>query len=84
MYAMSGLWQERNGVRQFTNVTTKQNDVVKGFHHRMPVVLAKADYDRWLDSKTPIGELLLLLNPWAEKLTATEAPKSGERRTVET
>lgn len=75
LIAMAGLWQERNGVRQYTIVTTGPNDVMKEFHHRMPVVLAKADYARWLDPETPIEELRGLLRPWAGKMTATEAPK---------
>jgi putative SOS response-associated peptidase YedK len=77
VYAMAGLWQERNGVRQFTIVTTEPNDVVKEFHHRMPVILAKADCDRWLDPAASAEDLQGLLRPWAGKLTATEAPKGG-------
>lgn len=35
-------------VRRFTIVTTDANALVAPFHHRMPVVLARRDYDRWL------------------------------------
>jgi putative SOS response-associated peptidase YedK len=77
VYAMAGLWQERNGVRQFTIVTTEPNAVVKEFHHRMPVILDKADYGRWLDPSTTVDELHELLRPWLGKLVAIEAPKGG-------
>lgn len=77
VYAMAGLWQERNGVRQYTIITTEPNAVVKEFHHRMPVILDKADYDRWLDPKATVAELQDLLRLWGGKMTATEAPKGG-------
>jgi putative SOS response-associated peptidase YedK len=51
--------------------------VVKEFHHRMAMILAKDDYERWLDPTTIIDDLLGLLQPWAGKLKATEASKCG-------
>lgn len=43
----------------------------------MPVILAKSDYDRWLNPSASVEDLQGLLQPWGGKLTATEAPKVG-------
>ena len=53
--ALAGLWagwkDEDTGqvLRSFTIVTTEANDVVRPIHDRMPVVLPKSAWDRWLD-----------------------------------
>jgi putative SOS response-associated peptidase YedK len=82
-YVFAGLWQESGGVRYYTIITTEPNDVVKEFHHRMPVILRKADYERWLDPKSTEEELRAMLTPWAGKMTATEAPKGGAAKAAE-
>jgi putative SOS response-associated peptidase YedK len=53
-FALAGLWENwkeptsDQWVRTFTIVTTAPNELVAPLHDRMPVVLASADYDRWL------------------------------------
>jgi putative SOS response-associated peptidase YedK len=37
LFAFAGLWQERDGVRSYTLLTTGPNKVVAEYHHRMPV-----------------------------------------------
>ena len=44
-------------------ITTDANGVMAAFHHRMPVIVAPADYGRWLDPETPLGEVAALLRP---------------------
>jgi putative SOS response-associated peptidase YedK len=39
----SGEW-----IRTFAIITTDSNELVAATHDRMPVILAPADYDRWL------------------------------------
>jgi putative SOS response-associated peptidase YedK len=46
-------------------LTTEANDIVRPFHPkgRMPVVLHQADYEKWLDPKTPLHVLRQLMVP---------------------
>jgi putative SOS response-associated peptidase YedK len=68
--AFAGLWSSwRPGPdaatrRTFTIITTRANAAIAPLHDRMPVALAPADWQRWLDPGTPLdGELLALLEP---------------------
>jgi putative SOS response-associated peptidase YedK len=52
--AFAGLWgswrdQEGGRITSCTIITTDPNELVGRLHDRMPVVLAKGDWDRWLD-----------------------------------
>ena len=75
-FAFAGLWEhwERDGraLDSCTILTTGANALVKPLHERMPVILAPADFDRWLDPKAAKGpELQALLRPYpAEAMTA--------------
>jgi putative SOS response-associated peptidase YedK len=76
--AMAGLWTvwtKGPEVRSCSIVTTEPNDLVRQYHHRMPVILHPNDYDRWLDPKTSSDELQYLLRPFDGKMTAKLAPK---------
>ena len=75
LFAFAGLWQEREGFRNYTILTCEPNKVVKEYHHRMPVILPKRAYSAWLDPSSSLAELQDLLVPWAGKMTATAAPK---------
>jgi putative SOS response-associated peptidase YedK len=51
--SFAGLWErwrnaEGEWVRTATIITTDANDALKNLHTRMPVILARADVDRWL------------------------------------
>ena len=52
-------------------MTTDANDVVRPIHEkgRMPVVIHKYDYLRWLDPATPLDDLRRLLHPLANNET---------------
>jgi putative SOS response-associated peptidase YedK len=75
-FAFAGLWEhwERDGraIDSCTVRTTSANELVKPLHERMPVILAPADFARWLDPKPATGpELQALLRPYpAEAMTA--------------
>lgn len=52
--ALAGLWEswrpkEGEPLETFTIVTTDANAVVERIHNRMPVILARKDYERWLE-----------------------------------
>jgi putative SOS response-associated peptidase YedK len=75
-FAFAGLWEhwERDGraLDSCAFLTTEANELVKPLDERMPVILAPADFERWLDPKAAKGpELQALLRPYpAEAMTA--------------
>jgi putative SOS response-associated peptidase YedK len=75
VFGFAGLWQERDGIRRYTIITTAPNRVVKEYHHRMPVILPRDEYDAWLDPKAKVEELHELLVPWEGSMTVIPAPK---------
>ena len=60
---VAGLWTEHEGSNAFTLVTTSPNAVVAQAHHRMPAIISKDYWDRWLDPATSAESLLQLLHP---------------------
>lgn len=50
-------------------LTTEANDVVRPIHakNRMPVILHKYDYEKWLDPETPFSELKRIMRPIANE-----------------
>lgn len=56
-YAFAGLWERWRGprrdredeLRSTTIITTAANEPMAALHHRMPVILERDDWDRWLD-----------------------------------
>jgi putative SOS response-associated peptidase YedK len=54
VFAFAGLWElwvdpNGNGVESCTILTTTPNAVVADVHRRMPVILKRDDFERWLD-----------------------------------
>lgn len=47
---MAGLYNEYNGERRFTILTTAANQSIADIHNRMPVVLARQEMHQWIDS----------------------------------
>jgi putative SOS response-associated peptidase YedK len=67
LMALAGLWENWVGadgseIETMAILTTAANTTVATVHDRMPVILAPADFDRWLDctpgSATPVGDLM--------------------------
>jgi putative SOS response-associated peptidase YedK len=75
-FAFAGLWEhwEKDGevIDSCTLLTTQANELVKPVHERMPVMLAPADFERWLDPRRQTyDDLEALLRPFpAEQMTA--------------
>jgi putative SOS response-associated peptidase YedK len=57
LFALAGLVLLWQGKRSVTLITTEPNELMRGIHDRMPVLVAPADYDAWLASPNP-GDLL--------------------------
>lgn len=76
-FAFAGLWErwsppEGQPVDSCTLLTTGANDLIRPLHLRMPVILAPAGYDLWLDpSPHEVEHLQSLLQPYpAEEMIA--------------
>jgi putative SOS response-associated peptidase YedK len=77
IYAFAGIWdrwrEPKSGRRldTFAIITTDANEVVAPLHNRMPVIIGRTDYARWLRPSDPWGTPVDLLRPYpAEKMTA--------------
>jgi putative SOS response-associated peptidase YedK len=67
LFAMAGIWEEGRGPDQkpvcsFSILTTEANKVMQDVHHRMPVILAPEDEERWL-LENDTASLMELLKP---------------------
>jgi putative SOS response-associated peptidase YedK len=53
LFSFAGLWETWTGpegeLRSFTIITTEPNELMTRIHDRMPVILPRAQYARWLD-----------------------------------
>ncbi len=58
LFAFAGLWEtwDKEGIESCTIITCEPNVVTRPIHNRMPVILARNDYDGWLEGDD--GELL--------------------------
>ncbi|HNQ24722.1 MAG TPA: SOS response-associated peptidase [Phycisphaerae bacterium] len=69
VFAFAGLWEHWEGpdgavIESCTIITTEANDVVRPLHDRMPVILAPAEYELWLDPQVQDAQRVLpLLRP---------------------
>jgi putative SOS response-associated peptidase YedK len=63
-FAIGGLWENWKDptsgewVRTFAIITTDANELVAEIHDRMPLILAPADYVRWLSDELDPGDLM--------------------------
>jgi len=63
--AFAGLWEKwtpevGDPVETFTIITTRANRLVSEVHERMPVIIAPADYQRWLSAPDATAKRLLV------------------------
>ena len=68
-FAMAGLWERWHGpegdtIESCTIIVTDANELVRGIHDRMPVILGREDYASWLDPGNKDADgLLAMLKP---------------------
>ena len=81
-FAFAGLWEvwhspESEVIHSCTIITCEPNELMKEFHHRMPVILPRESYDEWLDdSKYNPDALKRLLRPYpSSEMEAYEVSK---------
>lgn len=71
-FAFAGLWDKwapeiGEPVETFTIITTQANKLVSEVHPRMPVIIAPADYHRWLTAPDQRAKRLLV--PYTSGMT---------------
>ena len=81
-FAFAGLWSwwkppEGDAIDTYTIITTKPNDLCAKIHDRMPVILDRADYARWLDITVPNAQELLRPYPTDEMRAHTVSTRVG-------
>ena len=62
-FGVAGLWENWKSpagdwVRTFAIITTDSNELVGQIHDRMPVILHRADYERWIGTDPDPRDLL--------------------------
>jgi putative SOS response-associated peptidase YedK len=73
-FAFAGLWDRWRSadgtvVESFTISTTFPNELMEPLHDRMPCILERGEYRRWLEPGDPVRLPVDLLRPYpAEKM----------------
>ncbi|ANK92132.1 MULTISPECIES: SOS response-associated peptidase [Rhizobium] len=62
-FALAGIWEswkDENGIsiRNFAIVTCEPNEMMAEIHDRMPVILHREDYERWLSPEPDPNDLM--------------------------
>jgi putative SOS response-associated peptidase YedK len=57
----------RQGINTYTVITTDPNELMEALHDRMPVILYRRDYERWLAPADPSQLPVDLLRPFPAK-----------------
>jgi putative SOS response-associated peptidase YedK len=77
LFAFAGLWDTwkdkatGQAVETYTVITTDSNELMEPLHNRMPVILQRQDYQRWLAPAEPSQLPIDLLRPFpAEQMNA--------------
>jgi len=77
LFAFAGIWslwgEGENLKKTYSLITTEPNPMLAKYHDRMPVILSRAEEEKWLDPTSDIGELQKLLDPYpADQMEAYE------------
>lgn len=70
IFAFGGLWERWKDkatgqeLETYTVITTDPNELLEPIHNRMPVIVARKDYDRWMSSSDPSQLPVDLLKPY--------------------
>jgi len=74
-FALAGVWErwsnDEQRIESCTLFTTEPNELMRPIHDRMPAIIGRADFQRWLDPKTDPDDAGKLLKPFfAEQMEA--------------
>jgi putative SOS response-associated peptidase YedK len=74
-------------VRTFAIITTDANKLVAEIHDRMPLILAPADYARWLSDELDPGDLMRPFSAEPMRMwpisTRVNKPENDDRSIIE-
>lgn len=77
LFAFAGLWDSWTDkatgqtLETYTVITTEPNELMEPIHNRMPVILHRQDYERWMATTEPSHLPVDLLRPYpAEEMKA--------------
>lgn len=86
-FAVAGLWEtwtapDGSEIETCALITTSPNDVVAAVHDRMPVIVPRSDYARWLDPTSNGAGVVGLLVPFpsGEMVAHRVSPRVGDVR----
>ncbi|MGO8189991.1 SOS response-associated peptidase family protein, partial [Rhizobium leguminosarum] len=61
-FSLAGIWETRRDndieTRSFAIVTCEPNEMMAQIHDRMPVILHREDYERWLSPEPDPNDLM--------------------------
>ena len=63
-FAIAAIWEPATDSDRVCVLTTESNDLIAAIHDRMPVIVAREDYARWLDPASDPNGLKELLRPF--------------------
>src|SRR5947209_4625251 len=63
-FAIAAIWESATAGAHVCVLTTESNDLVAAIHDRMPVIVARDDYARWLGPASDADGLKELLRPF--------------------
>lgn len=73
LFAFAGLWETwkdkatGKSLETYTVITTDPNALMESLHNRMPVILHRRDYERWLTPGDPARLPIDLLRPYPDE-----------------
>jgi putative SOS response-associated peptidase YedK len=83
LFAFAGLWDAwkdkatGDELQTYTILTTDPNELLKPIHNRMPVIVARKDYERWMAPAEPSHLPVDLLKSYpAEELKAWKVSRA--------
>jgi len=84
LFGLAGLWERwvdrasNATLDSFTVVTCKANPAVLAIHGRMPVIVAREDYETWLDARHNPRSLLAPFHGDALRLKQMQLPEADD------
>lgn len=67
-FAFAGLWdvwgEDAEKLATCCTITVPPNELAKPIHDRMPLIIPREQFDRWLSPDTPLADVLTLLTPY--------------------
>ena len=83
LFAFAGLWdswkdkETGKALETYTVITTDPNELMEPIHNRMPVIVARKDYQRWMAQTEPSHLLVELLRAYpADEMKAWKVSRA--------